>query len=157
MAARAKLHVHIQNDPHQGPVFAVTPERFDAAARRHRALLRRIGVTYGEDIGAFDIHMKTAEVLIVSHLDAHDLAKKAPALRWIQSTNAGVEDVVGHLPPGVVLTNASGVHGPKGGEFALTALLMLNHALPHFATRQREHRWDPRFTSTIAGKTVVIV
>jgi phosphoglycerate dehydrogenase-like enzyme len=57
----------------------------------------------------------------------------------------------------VTLTNASGVHGPKGGEFALTAMLMLNHAIPHFVTGQRERRWDQRFTSTIAGKTVVVV
>jgi phosphoglycerate dehydrogenase-like enzyme len=157
MAARAKVHVHVQNDPHQGPVFDVSPERFDAAARRHRALARRISVTNGEDASAFDVHMKTAEVLVVGHLDPRDLARKAPALRWIQSTNAGVDDVVRHLPAGVVLTNASGVHGPKGGEFALTALLMLNHAVPHFVTRQRERAWDQRFTSTVAGKTVVIV
>jgi len=156
MAPR-KVHVHVQNDPHQSPVFAVTPERFEAAARRHRPLLRRIVVTYGQDVHAFDVQMKTAEVLIVGHLEPGDLATRAPALRWIQSTNAGVEDVVGRVPAGVVLTNASGVHGPKGGEFALTALLMLNHAVPHFATRQRERRWDQRFTSTIGGKTVVVV
>src|SRR5262249_59765152 len=86
-----------------------------------------------------------------------DLAGRAPRLRWVQSTNAGVEDVAPHLPAGVTLTNASGVHGPKGGEFALAALLMLNHAVPHFVTRQRERRWDQRFTSTIAGKTVGVV
>ncbi len=152
-----KVHVHVQNDPHVSPVFAVTPERFEAAAKRHRALLRRITVTYRDADGTFDKSLGTAEVLVVGHLDARDLARKAPRLRWIQSTNAGVEDVTPHLPPGVVLTNASGVHGPKGAEFALTAMLMLNHAVPHFVTRQRERRWDQRFTSTIAGKTVVVV
>jgi phosphoglycerate dehydrogenase-like enzyme len=157
MAARRKVHVHVQNDPHQGPVFMVTPERFEAAARRHKALVRRIALTFGEDASAFDVQMKTAEVLVIGHFDGRGLATRAPALRWIQSTNAGVEDVTAHLPPGIVLTNASGVHGPKGGEFALTALLMLNHAVPHFVTCQRERRWDQRFTSTIAGKTVVVV
>jgi phosphoglycerate dehydrogenase-like enzyme len=152
-----RLHVHVQNDPESGPVFAVTPERFAAAARRHRALLRRIDVSYGEDPGAFHAQLRTAEVLVVGHLEPGALAGRAPRLRWIQSTNAGVEDVASHLPPGVVLTNASGVHGPKGAEFALTAMLMLNHAVPHFVTRQRERRWDQRFTSPIAGKTVVVV
>ena len=61
------------------------------------------------------------------------------------------------LPPDVVLTNASGVHIPKGGEYAMTALLMLNHGVPHFVTRQRERRWDPIFMTPIAGRTVVIV
>jgi phosphoglycerate dehydrogenase-like enzyme len=116
-----------------------------------------VTVSFADDAAGFDAALRTAEVLVVGHLDAKDLAGKAPRLRWIQSTNAGVEDVTPHLPPGVTLTNASGVHGPKGGEFALTALLMLNHALPHFVTRQRERRWDQRFMTTIAGKTVVVV
>jgi phosphoglycerate dehydrogenase-like enzyme len=152
-----RLHLHIQNDPHTSPVFAVTPERFRAAAKRHIALGRRLVVTYADDPAGFAAGLRSAEVLIVGHLDVYDLAARAPKLRWVQSTNAGVEDVAPHLPPGIVLTNASGVHGPKGGEFALAALLMLNHAVPHFVTRQRERRWEQRFTSTIAGRTVVIV
>jgi phosphoglycerate dehydrogenase-like enzyme len=39
----------------------------------------------------------------------------------------------------------------------MTALLMLNHGVPQFVARQKERRWDPVFTSTIAGRTVVIV
>jgi phosphoglycerate dehydrogenase-like enzyme len=154
---KGKVHVHVQNDPDAGPVFAVTPNRWDAASKPHRALLRRVTVSFGEDAAGFDTALRTAEVLVVGHLDAKDLAGKAPRLRWIQSTNAGVEDVSPHLPGGVTLTNASGVHGPKGGEFALTALLMLNHGLPHFVTSQRARRWEQRFMTTIAGRTVVIV
>ena len=56
-----------------------------------------------------------------------------------------------------MLTNASGVHGPKGGEYAMTALLMLNHRVPHFATAQRAGRWEQAFTTPIAGKTVLIL
>ena len=94
---------------------------------------------------------------MAAHVDGRDLATRAPHLRWIQSTSAGVEKLVPHLPPDVVLTNASGVHTPKGGEYAMTALLMLNHGVPHFVTRQRERRWDPIFMTPIAGRTVVIV
>lgn len=157
MAATRTLRVHVENDPSANPVFAVTPERFQAAAKRYPALARRLAMTYGDRPGADALDLREAEALITGHVPAHDLAARAPRLRWIQSTNAGVEDVLPVLPPGVVLTNASGVHGPKGAEFALTALLMLNHAVPHFATRQRERRWDQRFTTTIEGKTVVVV
>jgi len=101
--------------------------------------------------------LREAEVLIAAHVDGRDLAARAPHLRWIQSTSAGVEKLVPLLPPEMVLTNASGVHGPKGGEYAMTALLMLNHGVPHFVTSQRDRRWDPVFTSPIAGRTVVIV
>ena len=93
MAAPRKVHVHVQNEAHQGPVFAITPERFETAAKRHKPLLRRISVTFGEDASAFDVQMKTAEVLVIGHLDARNLTSRAPALKWVQSTNAGVEDV----------------------------------------------------------------
>lgn len=157
MTASRRLRVHVENDPAANAVFAVTPERVQAAARRHAAVARRLAVTYGDQPGAPSPDLAEAEVLVTGHVPAHDLAGRAPRLRWIQSTNAGVEDVLPVLPAGVVLTNASGVHGPKGAEFALTALLMLHHAVPHFVTRQRERRWDVRFTTTIGGKTAVVV
>ncbi|MBI4012016.1 MAG: D-2-hydroxyacid dehydrogenase [Candidatus Rokubacteria bacterium] len=157
MAATRPLRVHVQNNPSANPVFAVTPEPFQAAAKRYPGLARRLTLSYGDRPGADDAGLREAEVLLTDHTPADDLAVRAPRLRWIQSTNAGVEDVLPVLPAGVVLTNASGVHGPKGAEFALTALLMLNHAVPHFVTRQRERRWDQRFTTTIEGKTVVVV
>lgn len=152
-----RVRVHIENEPDLNPVYAVTPERFRAAARRFPGLTRRLAVTYGHDPAAFDEAIHPAEVLIASHFPAHDLAVRAPSLRWIQSTSAGLETLVPLLPPGVILTNASGVHGPKGGEYAMTALLMLNHGVPHFVTRQREARWDQAFCTTIAGKTVAVV
>lgn len=156
MAAK-KLSVHVHNDPHEGPVFDVSRERVAAAARRFPRVARRLEISYSADAAGFDTALGAAEVLLAGHFSPRDLETRAPRLRWIQSTNAGVEDVAPHVPPGVTLTNASGVHGPKGSEFALTALLMLNHAVPHFVTCQRERRWEQRFTSTIAGKTVVIV
>jgi phosphoglycerate dehydrogenase-like enzyme len=157
MAAARPVAVHVHNDPGQGAVFAVTPDRVAAASRRHARLARRIAVGYSDDAPALEAALRNAEVLIVGHFEPGGLSARAPRLRWIQSTNAGVEDVASHLPAGVLLTNASGVHGPKGAEFALTALLMLNHAVPHFVTRQRERRWDQRFTSTIDGKTAVLL
>jgi len=114
-------------------------------------------VTFGVDPPALEEGLREAEILMAAHVEGRDLATRAPRLRWIQSTSAGVEKLVPLLPPDVVLTNASGVHIPKGGEYAMTALLMLNHGVPHFVTRQRERRWDPIFMTPIAGRTVVIV
>src|SRR5262245_32564611 len=155
--AACRLRVHVENDPHANQVFEVSPESFAAAARRHTATARRLAVTYGDAPGAPHPDLLTAEVLVTGHVGEQDLAVRAPALRWLQSTNAGVEDVLPILPAGVVLTNASGVHGPRGAQFALTALLMLNHAVPCFVTQQRERRWEPRFSSTIEGRTLVVV
>ena len=152
----ARIRLHIQNDPHS-PNDAVTPARLRAGARRFPKLAARLRVTYGDDDTALDVGLREAEVLLAGHFSAHDLAGRAPRLRWIQSTSAGVETLVPLLPAAVVLTNASGVHTPKGGEYGMTALLMLNHRVPDFDTRQREARWDPVFSSTIAGRTVVLI
>jgi phosphoglycerate dehydrogenase-like enzyme len=151
-----RIRLHVQNDP-LSPNDAVTPSRFARGAAGRPELRRRLHVTFGVDPPALEAGLREAEILIAAHVDGRELAVRAPRLKWIQSTSAGVEKLVPHLPPGVVLTNASGVHGPKGGEYAMTALLMLNHGVPHFVTGQRERRWDPVFTSPIAGRTVVIV
>jgi phosphoglycerate dehydrogenase-like enzyme len=157
MTARdRRIRLHIQNDP-LSPNDAVTPPRFAAAAREASDLHRRLRVTFGIDPPALEVGLREAEILIVAHIDPRDLATRAPHLRWIQSTSAGVETVVPQLPSTVVLTNASGVHIPKGGEYGMTALLMLNHGVPHFVTRQRERRWDQIFMTPIAGRTVAIV
>jgi phosphoglycerate dehydrogenase-like enzyme len=121
-------------------------------------LAAALNVTFGADAGRADRALREAEVLIVcADFPADDLAVRAPRLRWMQSTSAGVETLAPHVPPGVVLTNSSGIHAAKGAEYAITALLMLNHRVPHFVTRQREKRWDPKFATTIGGKAVVIV
>lgn len=152
-----RLRVHVENAPETSPVETVTPARFRAAAGRVSRLTGRIAVTYASDPAVPDARARSAAVLLVTHSRLGDLAVRAPRVRWIQSTSAGVEKAIPFVPPGVALTNASGVHGPKGGEYALTALLMLNHRVPHFVTRQRESRWDPAYSSRIAGKTLVIV
>ena len=137
-----RIRLHIQNDP-LSPNDAVTPPRFASGARGAPELRRRLRVTFGVDPPALEEGLREAEILVAAHVDGRNLATRAPHLRWIQSTSAGVEKLVSLLPPDVVLTNASGVHIPKGGEYAMTALLMLNHGVPHFVTRQRERRWDP--------------
>ena len=151
-----RIRLHIQDDP-LSPNEAVTPPRFAAGARRVPELRRRLRVTFGVDPPALEVGLREAEILMAAHVDGRDLVTRAPRLRWIQSTSAGVEKLVPLLPPDIVLTNASGVHIPKGGEYALTALLMLNHGVPHFVTCQRERRWNPIFMTPIAGRTVVIV
>ena len=58
--------------------------------------------------------------------DSDDLPAKfaaMPKLEVMQLTSAGVEDIVDHLPDGVTLCNARGVHGPSVAELVLTVIL----------------------------------
>jgi phosphoglycerate dehydrogenase-like enzyme len=84
-------------------------------------------------------------------------ATSPTAREWVQSISAGVEALLPLLPTGAVLTNASGVHRDKGGEFILTAVLMLNYAIPRFATDKERRRWAPRFERTVAGKRAMLL
>ena len=97
-----------------------------------------------------------AEIVLGVAFDPLTLRKDAPKLKWIQSLNAGVEKLAPKMDRSFTLTNASGLHGPKGGEFALASMMILNNAVQIFVGSQRKREWKPVFTTPIEGKTVVI-
>jgi phosphoglycerate dehydrogenase-like enzyme len=154
-----RIHVHVENSSRSAPVFRVTPELFAAATARHPDIGARVAPSFGEDFEQFDAAMATAEVMIGWRLPQERLRERAPGLRWIHLKGAGVEHLLplDWLPRGLVLTNNSGVHAPKAGEFAATAILMLNARIPELVTHQREGRWRQLFSTPVAGKTLVVV
>ena len=87
------------------------------------------------------------------------LHERAPRLANIQLIGAGIEGVLplDWLPPGVKLTNNSGVHARKAREFQLMALLALNARLPAIVFNQRQAHWEQLFTPRIEGKKLVII
>ena len=133
--------------------------QYRAIAKTYPDIARRLRVDFCASDEEREAKLAKAEVFVAWRFPKADLARRAPHLKWIQLTGAGVEHLMplDWLPPGVSLTNCSGVHGPKLGEFATMAFLMLHVQMPFFATAQREHRWEQRFSSLIAGKTAVIV
>jgi phosphoglycerate dehydrogenase-like enzyme len=99
-----------------------------------------------------------AEIFIGSGFDPQRLAMHGAALKIVHSTSAGVERYMPltWLPNKAVLTNSSGAHAEKAGEFGLLALMMLNDKIPQHVTHQRQHAWRPSLSSPIRGKTVLI-
>jgi phosphoglycerate dehydrogenase-like enzyme len=122
-------------------------------------LAARVSLSHGTTPEALEAGLREAEVLLLTgQAPLHDLARRAPRLRWLSYTSAGVEWLLRlDLPEAVTLTNASGTHEPKAAEFALTAVLMLNAFIPHLVTAQRAHRWAPRSGGTLQGKTALIL
>lgn len=155
----SSIRVHIENSRKYASVFWITPERYEAGLARHAALAPRVETTIGWDLEDFDREMPTADVLVGWNFPRDDLARRAPKLRWIHLTGAGVEHLtpLQWLPPHVDLTNNSGVHAPKASEFGLTAILMLNSRIPAYATNQRHGTWEQTFTGPVAGKTLAII
>lgn len=151
------VRVHVQESANAMDVFIVDEARLAPALAAIPGLAERVTVSYGADITALDAGLLEAEVLFAGNFAAHDLARRAPRLRWVQSIFAGVENLLPHIPEHVALTNASGVHGPKAGEFTMASLLMLNSKVAEMQAAQRRAEWRPVFTPVIAGKTLVIL
>src|SRR5215472_12777375 len=153
------LRIHIENISTQAPVFQIQPEQYEAAAARHRDLAARVRTTIGWDLEMFDEAMQTADALIGWRFPREDLARRAPRLKWIHMTGAGIEHIMplDWLPPGAVVTTNSGVHAQKAGEFASMAMLMISNRIPSMFTAQRERRWDRMFTTPARGKTLLII
>ena len=136
----------------------VTPARIRAAAKGFPGVLGRVRVAYADGPEALDAALPEAEVLVMAgNVDLPDLPARAPELKWIQSCSAGVEKLIPFVPAGMTLTNASGVHGPRGGEYGMTGILMLNSRVPAFVTNQRAARWEQIHTTPVAGKTVAVL
>ena len=156
---RRKVHVHIKNNRAGEVQFRMTAERYAEAAARHPEVARRIDATIAFDLDDFDASMRTAEALVTWDLPTDDLARRAPMLKWIHVIGAGIEHLqpLDWLPPGVTLINNSGVHAPKCGEWGLMAVLMLNNAMPALMTHQREARYEPIYSTPVAGKTLGII
>lgn len=154
---RLRLLVSIRRA--QDPVFAMTPERYAAAAARNPDAARRIDPVFVTDDDGLEDALRHADAILGWRFARDKLAARAPRLRWIQLTGAGAEHLLplDWLPRGVALTTASGVHAAKAREFATMALLMLHARLPAMAANQRDRRWKQIFTPTIAGHTVLVV
>jgi phosphoglycerate dehydrogenase-like enzyme len=98
------------------------------------------------------------EILLTSvKLPLDQVRTHAPRLRWVQTTFAGVEGILAGLPADLPLANASGVHTEKGGEFVLTAALMLSYRIPDFLANQAAQRWLPRFEPPLRARRVTLL
>lgn len=102
-----------------------------------------------------------AEVL----LDFDDLLQEhpltlSPHLRWVQTSSAGVGQMVKRLGLGdsdVLVTTASGLHAQPLTEFVFAALLFHSKRLAHLQAAQRAHHWERFSGPELRGQTMAIV
>jgi phosphoglycerate dehydrogenase-like enzyme len=114
-----------------------------------------LSITFNDNPAKFETIAADAEILFAGRRPK-SLAF-AKHLKWIQSANVGQETVIPLLSPGMVLTNARGAYQEKAGEFILTAVLMLNYAIPKFVTDRQARRWQPRFEKPVRGKRALLL
>ena len=126
---------------------------------RHRTLAGRLRVTFGWDGDTLDEALATAEIVIGVPLRRDNLTLRAPALRWLHATSAGVDGYLplDWLPRGVAFTNNRGAHGIKAEQFMRMAFTMLHTRMPNIIANQHAHRWEQLFSPNLAGQTALIV
>ena len=153
------MHVHIENARAMMPVFQVREDQYAKALERHPDVASRIRTTWGWDQDIWKKQARTAEAIITYRFPKETLAADAPNLKLLQILGAGVDYLLplDWLPPGVRMLTNSGAHVPKAAQSGLMSLLMLNARLPELSWSQRRKKWDRVFTTTLDGKTLLIV
>lgn len=68
--------------------------------------------------------------------------EEVPGLRAVVLASAGYEHALAHLPPGIDLANAVGVHDTATAELTMALLLAAQRALPTYVHTQAAGRWD---------------
>lgn len=83
----------------------------------------------------------------------HDL----PRLSFVQLPSAGYEHVLPHLPVGIALANARGVHDDETAELAIALVLASLRGLDVCMRQQAEAVWASRVRPSLADRRVMVL
>ena len=89
-----------------------------------------------------------------------DLPAVAPRLRWLQSTSAGIGQMVKRVgldQTDITFTTASGVHARPLADFCLMAMLMFAKNYQWMERDKKAKRWERYCGEELTGKTLAIV
>ncbi len=104
-----------------------------------------------------DPHIADADILMTfGPMMSDRVLAQATRLKWVLALGTGVDGIVDQpsLPPGVLVTNLHGVHGPPVSEAALASMLALSRQLPRSVRNQGARRWE-RFPATLLHEKTV--
>lgn len=82
---------------------------------------------------------------------------RAERLRWVHALGAGVDGLVGELPPEVQVVRVTGMHEDAVSEHAWALVLALARELPLACEQQRGRVWRPFATRGLAGRTLAVL
>ncbi|EWT02236.1 dihydrofolate reductase [Intrasporangium oryzae NRRL B-24470] len=120
----------------------------------------------GVDVVVWDMvrpHPRGGELRYVvvpymSHLRLTDVVPGLDALEAIQLQSAGYESHLAHVPAGVALCNAAGVHDASTAELAVALTLASIRRIPEAVAAQRTGFWPPlELGQALADRRVLVV
>jgi glyoxylate/hydroxypyruvate reductase len=89
-----------------------------------------------------------------------ELPRRAPRLRWVQGTSAGIGERVrrhGLQDAPFEMTTAAGVHGAALAEFVALGLLYFARGVPELQRMQQARRWQRHASEQLAGRRALVV
>ncbi|RLC63970.1 MAG: D-2-hydroxyacid dehydrogenase [Chloroflexi bacterium] len=107
----------------------------------------------------FDAHLAEAEIIYGARPPKNVIAR-APKLKWIQTTDAGVDSFLDSdiIESSVIVTNTSGgVHAVSIAECVLEMMLMFVKKMPLCFQLKQERQWKMFNLTVLHSKTVGIV
>ena len=169
MKNNKKIKIHVKNN-HWAPgsfptdaegekVFTIKNSHFEKVFEKFPEIKEKVEIFIDWDEDNFNSSISNSDILLTWNFPTSNLKKISPNLKWIHCISAGIE----HLLPldwmfeGLVLTNNSGVHSKKAGEYGLMSVLMLHNHIPKIVSNQKNKKFESLFSTPIAGKTIVVV
>jgi phosphoglycerate dehydrogenase-like enzyme len=164
-----KIKIHIRNN-HWKEGFlpcdlegekhsTITKEEFEKGLSHYPEIRDKIEYLVDWDEENYISSMKEADILLGWQFPTNNIREIAPNLKWIHVSSAGVN----HLFPfdwmrdDLILTNSSGVHSKKAGEFGLMSILMLQNQMTKIVTNQKNKEFVTLLSKPIQGFKVVVV
>jgi phosphoglycerate dehydrogenase-like enzyme len=103
--------------------------------------------------------LRETEVLLSNPIVPDDIVGRAPALKWLQLTSAGVDRLLNApvVRSHVTVTTASGIHAVPISEYVIGAMLAFAKGLPRAFRAQQERVWRPYWPEELEEKTVGVL
>jgi D-2-hydroxyacid dehydrogenase (NADP+) len=104
--------------------------------------------------------LRETEVLLSNPIVPDDILKRAPLLRWVQLTSAGVDRLADSElvhSGGVVVTTASGIHAVPISEYVIGAMIAFAKGFPRAARSQAKNSWQAYLATEMEGATVGVL
>ena len=164
-----KIKIHVKNN-HWAPgsfptdvegekVFTITKAHFEKAFQKSPEIKEKVDIFFDWDEENFKSSMSNSDILLAWNFPTSNLEKVSPNLKWIHCISAGINHLIplDWMHENLVLTNNSGIHAKKAGEYGLMSVLMLQNHLPKIITNQKNKKFVSLFSNPIAGKTIVVI
>lgn len=121
-----------------------------------------VQVTYCENFSELsDEVIAEGEYIVLPYLgDPQSIKTAIPRMKnvkVIQTLTAGFDNVLPHLPAGVTLCNAAGVHDDSTSELALALTLAAQREIPRTVRAQDRGEWLHFFAPALADKKVLLI